>query len=154
MTGFRIFIIPPIVITRSPHCHHPACPGDPDKQFCIMQDRIYSVYILASKRNGTLYTGVTNDLVRCVYEHREKLAEEFTKKHSISLLVWHEEFSNIELAIRREKRIKKYPRRWKLNLIEQTNPEWLDLWDEIVGWQIWITRTGLVKPWITACEIP
>ena len=96
-----------------------------------MQDRIYSVYMLASKRNGTLYIGVTNDLVRRVYEHREKLADGFTKKHDVSMLVWHEEFSDIELAIRREKRIKKYPRKWKLNLIEKTNTDWLDLWDEI-----------------------
>ncbi len=98
-----------------------------------MQDRIYSVYMLASKRNGTLYTGVTNDLVRRVYEHREKLAEGFTKKHGVSMLVWHEEFSDIELAIRCEKRIKKHPRKWKLNLIEKTNPDWLDLWGEITG---------------------
>ncbi|PHS25628.1 MAG: GIY-YIG nuclease [Robiginitomaculum sp.] len=98
-----------------------------------MHDRIYSVYMLASKRNGTLYTGVTNDLVRRVYEHREKLAEGFTKKHGVSMLVWHEEFSDIELAIRCEKRIKKYPRKWKLNLIEVGNPDWNDLWDEITG---------------------
>ncbi len=104
-----------------------------------MQDRIYSVYILASKRNGTLYTGVTkytgvtNNLVRRVYEHREKLADGFTKKHGISMLVWHEEYADIELAIRGEKRIKKYPRKWKLNLIEEINPDWRDLWDDITG---------------------
>ncbi|PHS27736.1 MAG: GIY-YIG nuclease [Robiginitomaculum sp.] len=96
-----------------------------------MQDRIYSVYILASKRNGTLYAGVTNNLVRRVYEHREKLADGFTKKYGVSMLVWHEEFSDIELAIRCEKRIKKYSRRWKLNLIEMHNPDWHDLWEVI-----------------------
>jgi putative endonuclease len=83
-----------------------------------MNERLYSVYILASKRNGTLYTGVTNDLVRCIYEHREKLVAGFSKKYGVTKLVWHEEFSTIDLAIKREKRIKKYSRRWKLNLIE------------------------------------
>jgi len=96
-----------------------------------MNERFYSVYILASKRNGTLYTGVTNDLVRRTYEHREKLVEGFTKKYGVTMLVWHEEFGTIDLAIKREKRIKKYPRRWKLNLIEERNPDWRDLWDQI-----------------------
>ncbi|MCF6293108.1 MAG: GIY-YIG nuclease family protein [Robiginitomaculum sp.] len=96
-----------------------------------MNERLYSVYILASKRNGTLYTGVTNDLVRRTYEPREKLVAGFSKKYGVTMLVWHEEFSTIDLAIKREKRIKKYPRRWKLNLIEEKNPDWNDLWDQI-----------------------
>ena len=96
-----------------------------------MNERLYSVYILASKRNGTLYVGVTNDLVRRTYEHREKLVAEFSKKYGVTKLVWHEEFSTIDLAIKRENRIKKYPRRWKLSLIEKENPNWNDLWDQI-----------------------
>jgi len=68
-----------------------------------MNERLYSVYILASKRNGTLYTGVTNDLVRRTYEHREKLVAGFSKKYGVTMLVWHEEFSTIDMAIKREK---------------------------------------------------
>jgi len=97
-----------------------------------MTERLYFVYLLASQRNGTLYTGVTNDLIRRTYEHREKLTAGFTKKYGVTLLVWYEEFGSIELAIKREKRIKKYPRGWKLNLIEENNPGWRDLWDEII----------------------
>jgi len=89
--------------------------------------RIYYVYILASGPNGTLYTGMTNDLSRRVHEHREGLVEGFTKKYGVKRLVLFEEFSTAADAIHREKLIKKYPRAWKINLILEKNPDWRDL---------------------------
>ena len=89
--------------------------------------KTYYVYILASKRNGTLYTGVTNDLVRRISEHREGLAPGFTKTYGVKRLVYFEVFDDIEQAIRREKRLKKYKREWKMNLIQQGNVGWRDL---------------------------
>ena len=91
------------------------------------RERVYFVYILASGPNGTLYTGVTNNLSRRVYEHREGLVEGFTKKYGVKRLVYFERFPTAPDAIHREKRIKKYPRAWKINLIREMNPEWLDL---------------------------
>jgi putative endonuclease len=93
----------------------------------------YFVYLLASRRNGTLYVGVTNDIVRRVYEHRLKTTESFSKRYGVTRLVWFEETSDIAVAIAREKRIKKYPRAWKINLIEERNPEWADLFDQIAS---------------------
>ncbi len=87
----------------------------------------YCVYILASKRNATLYIGVTNDLARRVWEHREGLVPRFTKIYGVKTLVYYEVFDDINLAILREKRLKKYKREWKINLIQQRNPEWRDL---------------------------
>ena len=89
----------------------------------------YWVYILCSKHNGTLYTGVTNNLVRRVYEHKQKLMDGFTKKYVLDKLVYMEEFNDINAAIAREKAIKKWNRLWKLRLIEQYNPEWEDLYE-------------------------
>jgi len=89
----------------------------------------YYVYILASKRNGTLYIGVTNDLIRRVYEHKNELIEGFTEKYGVHRLVYFEETSDIESAILREKRLKKWNRKWKLELIEKGNPNWEDLYD-------------------------
>ena len=89
--------------------------------------KTYFVYILASKRNGTLYIGVTNDLVRRTMEHREGLVPGFTKKHGVKLLVYYEIFEDIDAAIARETRLKKYKREWKINLIEDRNPNWRDL---------------------------
>ena len=89
--------------------------------------KTYYVYILASKRNGTLYIGVTNDLARRVLEHREGLVPGFTKTYGIRMLVHYEIFGDITQAIRREKRLKKYKREWKMNLIQQSNVEWRDL---------------------------
>lgn len=89
------------------------------------------VYILASNRNGTLYIGVTNDLVRRVWEHREGVADGFTKRHQIKSLVYFEQFDDPTTAIQREKNLKKWKRSWKLELIETENPGWRDLWDEI-----------------------
>jgi putative endonuclease len=85
------------------------------------------VYILASKRNGTLYTGVTRDLSRRLFEHQHDLTPGFTSKYNVKMLVWFEEFDLLTTAITREKTIKKWPRKWKLNLIEQMNPEWKDI---------------------------
>jgi putative endonuclease len=90
------------------------------------------VYILASKPNGTLYVGVTNDLVRRVYEHREGLAEGFTKQYNVKALVYFEEHATVPLAIQREKNIKHWVRRWKVELVEKGNASWRDLWDDIV----------------------
>lgn len=85
---------------------------------------------MASQRNGTLYTGVTNDIVRRAWEHREFLFPGFTKKYGCNLLVWYEEHDSIAGAIQREKNIKRYYRKWKLNLIEAANPDWRDLYLE------------------------
>jgi len=97
----------------------------------VMREHSYCVYILASQRNGTLYTGVTNDIVRRVQEHRDGLVPGFTKRHKVTLLVYVEYHTEISEAITREKRIKRWRRDWKLRLIEKDNPQWLDLWPEL-----------------------
>ena len=89
----------------------------------------FYVYILASKRNGTLYIGITSDLIGRVWQHKEKHADGFTKKYNVDKLVYFEVFSDPENAITREKRLKKYKRQWKSNLIEKDNPQWNDLYD-------------------------
>jgi len=91
----------------------------------------FYVYILCSKRNGTLYTGVTSDLAKRIYEHKNNLVEGFTKKYNVHRLVWYEIHDLAESAITREKQIKKWKRTWKLKLIEQNNPEWNDLYESI-----------------------
>ena len=91
----------------------------------------YLVYILASRRNGTLYTGLTNNLVRRGWQHRNGLIEGFTKKYGVHRLVWFEMHEDIYSAIRREKQIKKWYRAWKIALIEKSNPEWEDLYDKL-----------------------
>ncbi|MBL0350716.1 MAG: GIY-YIG nuclease family protein [Elusimicrobia bacterium] len=90
------------------------------------------VYLLASGRNGTLYVGVTSDPVKRVGEHKNNLVPGFTKKYAVHYLVWYEMHPTMESAIRREKAMKEWKRKWKLNLIEKTNPRWLDLYDSIV----------------------
>ncbi|MBN2416826.1 GIY-YIG nuclease family protein [bacterium] len=95
--------------------------------------RYYYVYILASKRHGTLYIGVTRDLIRRVYEHKKNFADGFTKKYMIHKLVYYEQTSDIYQAITREKQLKKWNRAWKIRLIEKTNPEWYDLYHNITG---------------------
>jgi putative endonuclease len=92
----------------------------------------YWVYILASAPGGTLYVGVTNDLVRRVYEHREGLAEGFTKKYNVKRLVYFEAHDTVTGAIQREKNIKHWSREWKVDLIVSMNTDWRDLYDEIV----------------------
>ena len=92
----------------------------------------YYVYILASKRNGTLYIGVTNNLIRRIYEHKNDMTEGFTKKYRIHRLVYYEEFNNVNDAITREKRMKKWKRSWKIELIKSVNYEWRDLYGELL----------------------
>ena len=91
----------------------------------------YYVYILASRIGGTLYVGVTNDLVRRVFEHRSDGVDGFTKQYGVHNLVYFEQFDDIENAIRREKRVKKWNRKWKIRLIEELNPNWTDLYPNI-----------------------
>ncbi len=91
-----------------------------------------AVYMLASKRNGTLYIGVTSDLIKRIWEHRNDLVEGFTSRYNVHRLVWYELHENMESAITREKRLKNWKRKWKLEIIENSNPEWLDLFDTIV----------------------
>ena len=90
------------------------------------------VYILASRRNGTLYTGVTSDLVKRVWEHKSDLVEGFTKQYGVHTLVWYEAHDTMASAITREKQIKEWKRRWKLELIERMNPGWRDPYADIV----------------------
>ena len=92
----------------------------------------YYVYILASKRNGTLYIGVTSNLAKRIYEHKHKLIGGFTKKYNVDRLVYYETTEDVESAILREKRLKKWKRQWKVELIEQKNPNWNDLYYDII----------------------
>ncbi|TVQ13497.1 MAG: GIY-YIG nuclease family protein [Leptolyngbya sp. DLM2.Bin27] len=91
-------------------------------------DKQPTVYILASKHNGTLYIGVTSDLVKRVWEHRNDVTEGFTKRYRVHRLVYFEQHISMDEAILREKRLKKWNRDWKIKLIEDANPEWRDLW--------------------------
>ena len=90
------------------------------------------VYILASKRNGTLYVGVTSNLVQRIWQHRNDEVEGFTQKYKVHTLVWYEVHETMESAIAREKAIKEWQRAWKLELIEAANPDWADLFGELV----------------------
>ena len=92
-----------------------------------------AVYIMASERNGTLYIGVTSNLVARAWQHREHGVEGFTQRYNVGMLVWYELHETMESAILREKQLKKWNRAWKLQLIQQRNPRWLDLWDSIIG---------------------
>ena len=94
--------------------------------------KAYYVYILANKRNGTLYIGVTNDLVRRVYAHKNGFVDGFTKKYCVHKLVHYEQFTYAHDAITREKQLKKWNRAWKLKLIEHSNPDWKDLYFDII----------------------
>ena len=89
------------------------------------------VYIITNEKNGTLYIGVTNNLVRRVYEHKNKLLDGFSSKYDLNRLVYFEVFDDEENAIKREKQLKRYNRNWKKDLIEKSNPEWNDLYDEV-----------------------
>jgi putative endonuclease len=96
-------------------------------------DKQYFVYMLASRRNGTLYIGVTNNLARRLHEHKEGLVEGFTRKHDVHLLVWFEAHNDIDEAISREKQLKGWNRAWKIRLIEEHNSGWNDLAQSLVG---------------------
>ena len=95
--------------------------------------KTYYDYIMASKKNGTLYIGVTDDLIDRVYQHKQGFVPGFTKKYNVKNLVYFEETSDIKSAITREKQLKKWNRQWKINLIEKTNPDWKDLYDDLLG---------------------
>lgn len=107
---------------------------------------MFATYILASRRNGTIYIGSTDDLTRRVWEHREKLRQGFTTRHAVSQLVWFEYHETREGAFRHERRIKEWRRAWKIMLIEAQNPDWRDLYDDL-------TTEGL-KPadWLAALD--
>ncbi|WP_186400569.1 GIY-YIG nuclease family protein [Stappia sp. P2PMeth1] len=91
----------------------------------------YFVYILASRRRGTLYVGVTNDLARRIFEHRERQGESFTRRHGVGRLVYYEEYSSINEAIAQEKRLKRWKREWKIQAIDAFNAEWEDLYEQL-----------------------
>ena len=91
----------------------------------------YAVYIMASRRNGTLYVGVTNDIARRTREHRNGVGTDFTRKYGVRRLVWYERYADVNEAIAREKQLKKWERRWKLELIESMNPDWADLYETL-----------------------
>lgn len=93
----------------------------------------FYVYMLASRKGGTIYTGVTNDLSRRTHQHREGAGSSFTSKYSVHRLVWYEAHDQIHTAIQREKNIKQYYRQWKIDLIEEMNPDWNDLY-RTLGW--------------------
>lgn len=95
-------------------------------------DEYFYVYILASQRNGTLYVGVTSNLIRRVYEHKQRFVSGFTKQYGVHTLVHYEQFEDIQDALAREKQLKKWERAWKIKLIEKENKEWQDLFDELV----------------------
>ena len=99
--------------------------GKMNKSFCV--------YILSSKKNGTLYVGVTSDLIKRTWEHKESLVDGFTKKYNVKKLVYYEQHQNAQSAIQREKQLKEWKRKWKLELIEKLNPKWSDLYDSLLG---------------------
>lgn len=94
-------------------------------------DKYFAVYIMASGRNGTLYTGISSDLIKRVWEHRDGVVDGFTKQYGVKNLVWYEIYEDPVTAITREKNIKKWKRGWTLKLIEEKNPDWKDLFAEI-----------------------
>jgi putative endonuclease len=98
-----------------------------------MRKRQPAVYLLASKPNGTLYVGVTSNLVQRVWQHRNGVVDGFTKRYSVHRLVWFEMADRMDSAIQREKQIKKWNRAWKIEMIERTNPHWRDLWPALLG---------------------
>ncbi len=95
-------------------------------------DRQPAVYILANKRNGTLYVGVTSDLIKRIWQHKNDVVKGFTERYSVHQLVWYELHETMESAIRKEKMVKNWKRAWKLELIERSNPNWQDLYGTII----------------------
>jgi putative endonuclease len=119
-------------MTDSYFCHPGLDPG-PSFLVCHGMDKTSYVYILASHRNGTLYTGVTSDIVQRISQHRDGAFPGFSVEYDVKTLVWYEALPDIETAIRREKTIKRWRREWKLALIEASNPEWRDLCPALFG---------------------
>src|SRR6266540_4507578 len=99
----------------------------------MAMDRAFYVYLLASGRNGTLYVGVTSNLIKRVWEHKESVVEGFTSEYGVNRLVWYEHHDSAEGAITREKQLKKWNRAWKIRLIEESNPYWHDLYASITS---------------------
>lgn len=98
-----------------------------------MREHLYYVYVLASRRNGTLYIGVSNDIIRRTWEHKSDLIDGFTKRYGVHTLVWYEWHEDINVAIGREKRMKRWNRAWKIALIEKENSGWNDLYECLIG---------------------
>ena len=98
-------------------------------------DKIFIVYIMASRKNGTLYVGVSGDPVGRIWQHKNEWFEGFTKRYGVKRLVWYEVHEDAEAAIQREKRLKEWHRAWKIRLIEARNPDWRDLYSEVIGEQ-------------------
>lgn len=94
-------------------------------------EKDFYVYMLASKKNGTIYKGVTSDLIKRVWQHKEENGSRFTSKYDVKKLVWYKHCETHENAIAFEKRLRRYPRQWKINLIEEMNPDWNDLYEDI-----------------------
>lgn len=107
-------------------------PAQAGTQYGRMRERQPCVYMLASKRNGTLYVGVTSELVKRIWEHKNNVVEGFTKQYDVHTLVWYEMHENMESAITREKALKEWKRAWKLRLVERENSEWLDLYPSLL----------------------
>lgn len=97
-----------------------------------MLDKQYYVYIICNKRNGTLYTGITSDLIKRIWQHKQGFVEGFSRQYGLKRLVYFEVFNDVKEAILKEKRIKKWNRQWKINLIEKSNPTWNDLYDGLL----------------------
>jgi putative endonuclease len=110
----------------------PVIPAKAGIQYYRSMKKQPAVYLLASKRNGTLYTGVTSDLIKRIWEHKNNVVEGFTSKYKVHTLVWYEVHETMESAIRREKAIKEWKRQWKIDLIQSTNPSWQDLYKQII----------------------
>ncbi len=96
-----------------------------------MDEKHFYVYMMTNKPHGTIYKGVTSNLILRVAQHKEGLIEGFTQKYDLKTLVWYKECGNAEDAVKHEKRLRKYPRQWKVNLIEEMNPQWKDLYNDI-----------------------
>jgi len=112
--------------------HYLSFPRKRESRILHLVEKQFYVYILASKRNGTLYIGVTSNLLQRVWQHKNKLVDGFTKKYNVNTLVYYEVHSNAESAITREKQMKKWRRLWKIELIEEKNPDWKDLYEDIL----------------------
>lgn len=110
-----------------------------------MMEKQFYVYILASQKHGTLYIGVTSDLLKRIWEHKTKVSEGFTSRYNVDKLVYFEVHENAESAIRREKRLKFWLRDWKIGLIEKDNPEWRDLYSEIGGDPLCGTKDNILE---------
>ena len=115
------------------HCVLSFCHCGLDPQFRKIQHMSYYIYIMSNKPNGVLYVGVTNDLIRRVYEHRNHLVKGFTARYNLEMLVWFEQTDDVNSAIAREKQLKNWHRQWKIELIVQLNPNWRDLYESIIG---------------------